>query len=120
MKEKERKRKAEGKTRPRKRSQVQKDRKKARKAERKEAKAEREERDDEGPTPFGHRLPKNALRKWGAPIVVPTTYGMEGASAARGAYVGVDRPVDRKYWTDEYTLEGELAKGRRYQLWDGM
>lgn len=111
LKMKKQRQKAEGKAKPHKKSQAQKDRKKARRAE----KRMNDSDDEEGPTPAGYRLPKGALRKWGLPIEIPTNFKMEDATAAQGAYVGINRPVDDRFGTDEYTLEGELVKGRKLQ-----
>lgn len=83
---------------------------------------EREERYGRGevPKPAEYRLPKRALEKWGQPEEVKTDYVMEGATAAKGAYVGINRPVDSVSGSDCYTLEGELAKGRKLVRWDGV
>lgn len=114
---KERRRQA-GTLRPRKKSDAQKARKKVKRAA--EMLARESDSNYDGPTPSGYRLPKNALRTWGIPIEVPVDYEMEKASAAEGAYVGINRPVDRTWGTDDYTLEGERTKGRTVLKWDGM
>lgn len=112
-------RRQEGTFRPRKKSESQKEKKRAKRA----AKMLERGGDDsnyDGPTPSGYRLPKNALRTWGIPIEIPAEYEMETASTAEGAYVGINRPVDRKWGTDDYTLEGEKRKGRTVVHWDGV
>lgn len=109
--------KQEGKAPPRKKKTpeqkaLKKERKKARKAAEKEAVPG-------GSVPADYSLPKKALKRWGKPVPLETTYAMEGASAAKGAYVGKNRPVDAESGKDSYTLEGEIAKGRRLIEWDG-
>ena len=44
----------------------------------------------------------------------------ESLSAASGAYVGQNRPVDETTTEDDYTLEKALAMGCKHILWDGM
>lgn len=117
-KAKKAKRKAAGNLPPRKKSDAQKARKKEKRAE--EMARRLSDGEYDGPTPAGYRLPKNALRTWGIPIEVPVDYEMENASAADGAYVGINRPVDRRWGTDDYTLEGEMRKGRTVLKWDGV
>lgn len=116
LKNKEKRQKAEGKSRPRKRSLAQKEKKRMKKQAAKEAAEEA----GEGPMPTDYRLPKKALNRWGSPEPVETAYKMENATAAAGAYVGKNRPVDAESGADSYTLEGEIAKGRKYVPWDGM
>lgn len=70
-------------------------------------------------TPADYSLPKKAFKKYGKPETIDVTYAMEGASAAKGAYVGKNRPIDVKSGQDRYTVEGEREKGRRYIKWDG-
>lgn len=111
LKKKDKRLRAEGKRR-RKRSAAQL----AKKKERRRAATE----EAGGPSTSDYQLPKNALDRWGSPEPVKTEYRMEGASAAAGAYVGINRPVDTESGADHYTLEGEIAKGRKYVPWDGM
>lgn len=116
LKAKKQKKKAEGTAPPRKRSQSQRDKKKARREREKEARYT----EGEGPNPMDYNLPKHAFNKWGKPEEVTVDYAMEDATAAKGAYVGVNRPVDVVSGGDRYTLEGELAKGRQLVEWDGV
>lgn len=70
--------------------------------------------------PSEYRLPKHAMDKWGKPIAINTAVEMEKASAAEGAYVGKNRPVDERYGTDDYTVDRALRLGCRLEEWDGM
>lgn len=120
-KAKKEKKKAEGRLPRRRTSESQRQKKKLKRAESRREKEEKAEADNEaGPWPSEYRLPKHALEKWGTPITVTTNVEMENASVAEGAYVGKNRPIDRKYGTDDYTVEGALAMGCRLEEWDGV
>lgn len=117
-KAKKQRRRDNGTARPRKRSASQK----ARKQEKKRAKREALSDAEDGPGASSYRLPPRAMEKWGEPLVLDldVKFESETMSAAHGAYVGINRPVDVEGGADDYTVEGCRVSGKKYVAWDGV
>lgn len=70
--------------------------------------------------PDGYRASAASELKWGETIDIPTEYDASKLSKAKGAYVGVNRPVDEDGIDDDFTVEKAKKMGAKYIAWDGV
>lgn len=70
--------------------------------------------------PDGYRASAASELKWGETIDIPTDYDASKLSTSRGAYVGVNRPVDEDGIDDDFTVEKAKKMGAKYIAWNGV